>query len=374
MFLSLMSLSAQVKLDSLLVFYAMNGNAGDSSGNGAHALAFNMVDTTNRFGDVEMAYYFNGSSGYLLLPNDSSLKPSFPFSVSMWVHIDNYPTVHQKLYSSDDVNNYSGFWITLDPQGKIAAGYGNNLGISTSNRRTRHVNNALSKDQWVHIVASFNGLNATEIFVDGVIQSGYYSGFASSVGYSNSVGSIGRYITNSGIRYVEAMLDDVRIYNDTLDQNDVNFLKYNVPCTGMMYDSIYVYDTVAHNITIYDTTSIYDTVKVSVQITQYDTIAIANTLLINSSISISENLESIFKVYPIPTQNYIYVDFGDENLNIKEKKIVVFNVAGQKVIEVPIEQKKTKIETKSLLGKGTYFIHLVNGQSQDLITKKIIVN
>ena len=117
----------------------------------------------------------------------------------------------------------------------------------------------------------------------------------------------------------------------------------------------------------------YDTVLVSIQLTQYDTTAIANTLLINSSISISENVENLFKVYPNPSQDYIYIDFGDENLNLKGKRIEIFNSLGQEVFETPIEHHKTKIEIKSLNGKGTYFVQLVNREGQELLTRKIIV-
>jgi hypothetical protein len=224
------------------------------------------------------------------------------------------------------------------------------------------------------VVASFNGLNATDIYVDGVIQSGFYSGNASSVAYSSASGSIGRYLTNSsGTRYLDALMDDVRIYNDTLDQNDVNFLRYDVPCASVVYDSISVFDTVQYNQSVYDSIPLYDTVLVSIQLTQYDTTAIANTLLINSSISISENVENLFKVYPNPSQDYIYIDFGDENLNLKGKRIEIFNSLGQEVFDTPIEHHKTKIEIKSLNGKGTYFVQLVNREGQELLTRKIIV-
>lgn len=369
----LLALDAQIKQDSLLAFYPLNGNAGDSSGSGAHATAFNMLDTTDRFGDVNKAYYFNGTSSYLLLPNDSGLKPAFPFSVSLWLYLDEYPTLHRKLYSSDDVNNYSGFWMTLDPQGKIAAGYGNNLGISTSNRRTRHTNTALSKDQWIHVVASFNGLNATDIYVNGVVQAGFYSGSASAVAYSNSTGSIGRYITSSGTRYIEALMDDIRIYNDTLDQTDVNFLQYEVPCTGVIYDSVSVFDTVTYNLTVFDTVAVYDSIAVTKQVTQFDTIAVANTLVINSTLSLEENASDLLQIYPNPTQGAIQISSNIASVDLIGKHVVITNVQGQTVYEAVIAEKETRIEVHELISSGTLFVSLVNEMGVTVVTKKIIV-
>ena len=372
---SLLSLNAQIKLDSLLAYYPFNGNAGDSSGSGAHATAFNTIDTLNRFGDTAQAFYFNGTSGYVLLPNDSALKPSFPFSISLWLYIDDYPQFHQQIYSSDDItSSYSGFWVTLTPQGEVNASYGNGLGNGICCRRSKHPNVAVAKDTWIHVVASFNGLNAIDVYIDGLKQTGTYSGNATNVGYSTTMGSMARYITaNNGTRYLNALIDDVRIYNDTLDQNDVNYLTYDVPCTGVVYDSVNVFDTITYSQVVYDSIPYYDSVSVSIQLTQYDTIAIANTLLINSSISISEHLESFFKIYPNPSQDYIYVDLGEEALNLKGKKIIVYSATGAKVLEVPLAHQKTKIETNSLNGMGTYFIQLMNEKGQELLTRKIIV-
>jgi hypothetical protein len=375
MVLSLMSLNAQVKLDSLLAYYPMNGNAGDSSGSAAHAAAFNIGDTTDRFGDLDHAFYFNGSAGYVSLPNDPALKPGFPFSISLWIYVDSFPTVHQRVYSSDDqTQSYAGFSLALSPQGGINVSYGNGIGTGSQFRRSLIPSNPIPKNKWVHVAATFKGLNAIDLYYDGVQQQGSYSGSATTIGYTSVHGVIGRFTTvNHGIRYIDALIDDVRIYNDTLDQNDVNFLQYDVPCTGVVYDSIPVFDTVQYNLTAYDSIPFYDTVLVSIQLTQYDTVAIANTLLINSSIGINENLEAIFKVYPNPSQDFIYVDLGDEKLNLEGKRIVIYDALGRKVFEVPIAQQKTKIETNSLEGNGTYFIQLINSEGQELLTRKIIV-
>lgn len=373
---AVLSASGQVKVDSLLAHYPFDSNTLDNSGNNANATGFNLIDTTNRFNDADKAYAFNGTNGYVLLPNDSALKPSFPFSISFWLYIDSFPTLHQTVYKSDDINNnYAGFWITLNPQGEITAAYGNGNGVSIYNRRTKHSNGPISKDKWLHIAVSFNGLNSTELYVDGVNQTGYYSGFASSLGYSSATGVIGRYITNSqGTRFINALIDDVRIYNDTLDQLDVNYLNFELPCTKTYFDSLTIVDTVLHTANVFDTVQVFDSITVIKNLVKYDTIAIANTLLINSSLSIAEDLNTLFNVYPNPSNSFFFVDLSFDGPSLEGKRIVITNSQGQVINKTNIQSQKTKFFSHKLGSSGVYFIELRDELDRILIIRKIILN
>ncbi len=65
------TLSSQINLDKgLIAFYPFSGNANDESGNGINGKITKTVLTTDRNGEQNAAYYFNGSS-YIQLPFSS---------------------------------------------------------------------------------------------------------------------------------------------------------------------------------------------------------------------------------------------------------------------------------------------------------------
>ena len=62
---------AQVNLaNGLIAYYPFSGNANDASGNGNNAVFNNATLTTDRFGNPNSAYYFDGVSNYIQIPDD----------------------------------------------------------------------------------------------------------------------------------------------------------------------------------------------------------------------------------------------------------------------------------------------------------------
>jgi hypothetical protein len=82
--------------DGLVAFYPFNGNANDESGNGNNPtyIGSGVTLTTDRFGNTDNAYYFDGDSGsYIRIPADSF--PTTDRTISFWFNadqIENHPT------------------------------------------------------------------------------------------------------------------------------------------------------------------------------------------------------------------------------------------------------------------------------------------
>jgi hypothetical protein len=74
--------SAQI----LVASYPFNGNPNDASGNNNNGTVFGASPTTDRFGNANGAYSFNGtSSNYIQVPHSTSLElGSGPFTLSAW--------------------------------------------------------------------------------------------------------------------------------------------------------------------------------------------------------------------------------------------------------------------------------------------------
>ena len=79
-------LSPYVPTDGLVAYYPFNGNANDASGNGNHGTVIGATLTSDRDGNENSAYDFNGDNSIINLPElDSNIgTPGVITSYSMW--------------------------------------------------------------------------------------------------------------------------------------------------------------------------------------------------------------------------------------------------------------------------------------------------
>jgi len=69
-------------------WWSLNGNANDASINGNNGTNNGAADTTDRNGNPNSAYFFNGSSSYISIPTSPSLEsPSTNLTMSAWVKL-----------------------------------------------------------------------------------------------------------------------------------------------------------------------------------------------------------------------------------------------------------------------------------------------
>ncbi len=72
---------SQVPTDNLVLYMPFDGNAIDESGNSNNGILHGVTLTEDRFGNINSAYSFNGTSAFIELPN---VIPVFKGSISYW--------------------------------------------------------------------------------------------------------------------------------------------------------------------------------------------------------------------------------------------------------------------------------------------------
>ena len=78
------SLSAQ-SYDSLVMYLPFNnGNLNDSSSYGNDATSYGPILSSDRFGNPNSAYYFDGINDYMTLGTINGLLPSSSHTISFW--------------------------------------------------------------------------------------------------------------------------------------------------------------------------------------------------------------------------------------------------------------------------------------------------
>lgn len=85
--------------------YPFNGNANDESGNGHDGLPFGAVLTTDRFGNANSAYEFNGTSYFIGISQFGNITQSNEFSLSVWVQADQVKPQVIIMMDPDDISN-----------------------------------------------------------------------------------------------------------------------------------------------------------------------------------------------------------------------------------------------------------------------------
>jgi hypothetical protein len=105
--------------DGLLAYYPFSGNALDATGNGHDGVVMGATLTTNRFGQVDSAYAFDGTNSLIVVSNSVDLQPLGDFSVSVWAVVRNNYT-GQLIFGKHSEGategaNISGWIMAVEP-------------------------------------------------------------------------------------------------------------------------------------------------------------------------------------------------------------------------------------------------------------------
>lgn len=223
---------AQVNLtNGLVAYYQFSGNANDASGNNINGSVVNATLTTDRFGNSNSAYLFDGSSSYIQLPysNLYNFSPSGSFSISVWLQpqLNSLYGAQALVVKSPPNSNYhASFWNygSYLLNDKFMTGYSNtNFLVS---------NTSITFNQcWYNYVFTYND-GIWKMYINGVLEKSETSqNYRILQDGANSKIGIGRKGEASG-DYYKGKLDEIRIYNRILSQAEVSAIYDNYDCAN----------------------------------------------------------------------------------------------------------------------------------------------
>lgn len=228
------TLCSQSLSNGLVVCYLMDGNSADSGPNGLNGITTASA-ANDRNGVPGGALAFNGSNSYFDLPSNPILKPSFPFTVSLWMKA----TANTGgLYTSDYEDNvYDGFWVALNSDGTININCGDGGPIGSGSRSSEFSYMVFQLNQWYLLTAVFHSAMDMDLYVGCDQTSTYHSGQASSLYYGSSSGSLGRHdsMLNGPPGYFSGMMDEVALWNRALSNAEIQML-----CAGQLSSAVSV--------------------------------------------------------------------------------------------------------------------------------------
>jgi len=216
------SIQAQIPTNGLVAYYPFSGNADDSSGNGNNGTVNGASLATDRFGKANSAYFFNGTSNYIEVPNSNSLYLKNHFTLSAWIKISDYSvsstdaisSIFGKPRQSGWATGYS-LWAYQNPYNKSAASFNGVTADGVQSTLVTPIN------QWVHVLCTYDSINL-KLYINGKLDTTVKTSFTLG-NYSTPLYIGTEFIPSSTNwnRFFKGTADDIAIWNRALDSSEV---------------------------------------------------------------------------------------------------------------------------------------------------------
>jgi gliding motility-associated-like protein len=226
---------SQVNLNNgLIAHYPFTGNANDVSGNNINGVVSNATLTSDRTGNANSAYYFNGTNAYILLPysNLYNFAPQDSFSISVWVLPDaGYTWPAQAVVVKAPAN--PDFTLSLWNYGTYIFNYRAMSGYAYNNI-TNGTTTLTPNACWYNLVSTYkNGV--WRLYVNGILESENTTQTRFILQDGSSRIAFGKKGESFGDWY-KGKMDEVRIYNRVLNQEEINTIvgTCQIPCNNWL--------------------------------------------------------------------------------------------------------------------------------------------
>jgi len=226
--------------NGLLLHYELDGDYTDSSPNGYDGTPIDITFIDDQFGIPSSAVLLNGVTSRVDFPNIPELEPDFPMSFAVKTRFD-LINGQQIVFATDfSGSTHSGAWLQLSSSRDIAVSYGNAQGGFTGS--TRHGKVAplpIDAGTWYNVVIIIRGFQDIDIYIDCELIEGSYNGSATSIGYTNGVGNLGRKSANPIAvlppYFFEGAIDDFWYWDRELTEEEVlGLCEIEEPCLGSL--------------------------------------------------------------------------------------------------------------------------------------------
>lgn len=318
----------------LVGYWPFCGNANDDSGHGNNGSVNGATLTTDRFGNSNSAYDFDGLTSYISGAGVNLPQGDTARTVSLWVKTAGGFSVNTggqtgAVFDYGTLENNKRFSVLLvdnDFTNYFSAAYND-----------FHPDSSIGNNVWTNIVWVYSATNL-KLYLNGVPSS---TGTISNLNTTGQNFVIGNTIPNSIGQYekYKGAIDDIGIWNRALTPSEISQLYNQNQC--------------------FTNTTVTDTLIINLgQLSYTNPIAYANNITL----------------YPNPANTQVNISFNNVT-DLTGGTINIINSLGQQVATTPITLSGTST-TLSLTtwgGTGLYFVQILNAQGQILDIKKIIL-
>jgi Concanavalin A-like lectin/glucanases superfamily len=207
----------------MVAYYTFTGNTKDSTKNHNDGVGTDLVLTTDKFGNANKAYLFNGTSSHVKIPFSTSLDLKESFTLSAWIQPEIIKNDFQSIFwHGDSQNGHDPYHLFL--QNNTAGVRKDVLDGSIFNTLTFPFQNNLL-GRWSNIVGSFDAPTKTiKLYIDGsLVATQVFSSsvinYAPLTNFYSTIGSV-----EESFGFFKGKIDEVRVYKRALSEEDAKKL------------------------------------------------------------------------------------------------------------------------------------------------------
>ncbi|MEP1096196.1 MAG: IPT/TIG domain-containing protein [Cyclobacteriaceae bacterium] len=200
--------------DGLIGFYPFDGNANDESGSGLHGVSNGATLVTDRFGNQNQAYSFDGVDDYIDMGNPTELQISDQITVGLWTRSSSFVKNRMLVSKTDRVDGYI---FDTGELGDGSQGYSVFVYSSTATGTNfARLGEDYVADEWTFLAFTLDDTNIT-----------FYQDAVETFSYDKATpltdGSTGNFQIGGGDNhfFFGGEVDDVAVYNKTLSKEEI---------------------------------------------------------------------------------------------------------------------------------------------------------
>ncbi|PQJ09298.1 hypothetical protein CJD36_018795 [Flavipsychrobacter stenotrophus] len=199
------SVPCYMPASGLVAWYPFSGNANDYSGNGNHGVNYGATDATDRFGNANSAYDFDGTWHFVdvSIATPVDLNAVAGLTLSTWCKMTDLSGLYglSLLYNS---GTGEGTGMYSDYYGRFLADAG--------------IYDGATAGTWYNIVTTLDtATNSKKLYINGVLQATDLTGFSRVV--LDHI-HIGKWSDYNGW-FANGQIDDISIYNRALNADEI---------------------------------------------------------------------------------------------------------------------------------------------------------
>lgn len=303
-------ITAQVPTNGLIGYWPFNGNVNDESGNGNNGVVYGSTLTTDRFGNEESAYYFNGLTDYIEIELSNLLETS-EISICAWIKTATIGNLEDGDWM--DIISYGedAHVIAIDENGHLLGGI---QGTDESCEFPGDV--IVSTDEWTFVTMTRNINNHVTLYLNG--EEHYTDSCYYTVVFNHDYINFGR-DPSWDEEYFEGSIDDILIYDRVLEITEIQEL-YNI----------------------------------------------------NTGITLSDKKKEL-NLYPNPVQSYVIIN-ASGYFNESGYSIELVNILGQTIFKKAIDQKEYRFNVNEIGESGIYILRINDVQGSLIEAEKLMIN
>jgi hypothetical protein len=209
------SMFAQVPTEGLIAHYPFNGNAEDHSGNGFNGVVAGAAITTDRRGEINSAYSFDGVNDGISIAGFNNNPQTFTISLWFFARTDGDAASKELIQRSNPSNksdwSWNISWYKKNGPSKVYSG------VKSLNKSVTDSADSAPKNNWNHVIMTWDG-STKKVYVNGMLKRTKYLG-ETTLDYSSQTGLYIGFDSEAG--YFNGKIDDIRIYNRVLSLNEM---------------------------------------------------------------------------------------------------------------------------------------------------------